>query len=119
MDLAVKARMDGPYTIVSVSGDISNSTAHALKLRLFDLMDYRRRRFIMDMTDAVFSDYTGVAALVMIIFRNRELLGTFRIVAGTSATREFLIGIGIDKFFPVYTSVEEAKSVPIIAQTKR
>ena len=113
MELGISSWMDGPFTVVQVQGQVSNSTAHALKTRLFDLIGYRRRRFILDLSAVDFADLTGFAALLLVALHLRDLSGTLRLVATNGPARDFIQRTGFSRFYPPFASVAAAKEAGV------
>lgn len=108
MELDIRSeRLDGD-SVLSVSGEIDVYTSPQLKTALIEAAG-DGGTVVVDMHKVGFIDSSGLGVLVSALRRAREREGTVRIVC----TRESILKIfritGLDKVFPIFSDVAEAR----------
>jgi anti-sigma B factor antagonist len=79
MDFAVTHHLEGEIAVVEVSGWIEISTAPRLRDTLIGLIDQGHLHLILDMSEVVFLDSTGIGVLVGLLHRLRSRDGSLAI----------------------------------------
>lgn len=108
MDLTVRTRTVGDFTVVAVSGEVDVISAPTLRQLLNDAIAEGGTRVVADLTDVPFLDSTGLGVLVGRLKTVRQQDGELRLViASDRLVRNFQI-TGLDKVFEIFPTVEEA-----------
>lgn len=109
MELEIKSERNSDVCTVTLEGEIDVYTAPRLKEELVSVVESGCPNVIVDMQNVGFIDSSGLGVLVSALRRARERDGVVRIVC----TRENILKIfritGLDKVFPIYSDVTEAK----------
>lgn len=97
------------YVIVTLRGECDLNNADILRERLLALLDDGQAPcVIVDLTDLIFIDSSGLTALVVADRRARELGGTLVLAGARKIVGRVLSLTALDKHFPVYATVAEA-----------
>lgn len=108
MELDIKIECDGTACTISVKGEVDVYTSPMLKAHIVDAIDDGCTDMIVDLEDVGFIDSSGLGVLVSGLRRVKERSGSMRLVC----TRESILKIfritGLDKVFPVFSTVKEA-----------
>jgi anti-sigma B factor antagonist len=111
MELDIRTELDGDDCVVSVAGEVDVYTSPVLKERLVEAIENGCHRLVIVLEDVSFIDSSGLGVLVGALRRMKERGDDLRLVC----TREQLLKIfritGLDKVFPIVSSVEEARAV--------
>jgi anti-sigma B factor antagonist len=109
MELDIKSERNGEVCSVSLDGEIDVYTAPRLKEELVSVVESGCPNVIVDMEKVGFIDSSGLGVLVSALRRARERDGVVRIVC----TRDNILKIfritGLDKVFPIFADMDEAK----------
>ncbi|NTU72398.1 MAG: STAS domain-containing protein [Coriobacteriia bacterium] len=109
MELDIQAQQSQSDCVVTLGGEVDVYTAPKLKERLIELVEGGCSNVVVDLEGVSFIDSSGLGVLVSILRRARERDGAVRIVC----TRDNILKIfritGLDKVFPVFTDVAEAR----------
>lgn len=109
MELDIKSERDGGMCVVGLEGEIDVYTAPRLKEELVSVVESGCANVVVDMESVGFIDSSGLGVLVSALRRARERDGVVRIVC----TRDNILKIfritGLDKVFPIYADVAEAR----------
>jgi anti-sigma B factor antagonist len=79
MDFAIDHHLEGEIAVVEVSGWIEISTAPKLRDTLIALIDEGRLHLVIDLSETVFLDSTGLGVLVGLLHRLRSRDGSLAI----------------------------------------
>jgi anti-sigma B factor antagonist len=108
MHLTIDATKDGSTCVLAVRGEVDVYTSPLLKSRLGEAIDEGCLDLIVDLDGVGFIDSSGLGALVSGLRRVKERSGSLRVVC----TKENILKVfritGLDKVFPIVSSVEEA-----------
>jgi anti-sigma B factor antagonist len=109
MELDIKSEQGADFTTVTLEGEIDVYTAPRLKEELVSVIESGVANVVVDMEQVGFIDSSGLGVLVSALRRARERDGVVRIVC----TRENILKIfritGLDKVFPLFSDLEEAR----------
>lgn len=109
MELDIEVERQGDVCVLSLDGEVDVYTSPTLKERLVETVDDGCFNILVDMRDVGFIDSSGLGVLVSGLRRVKENGGTMRLVC----TKENILKIfritGLDKVFPIFADVEEAK----------
>ncbi|MQA86392.1 MAG: anti-sigma factor antagonist [Streptosporangiales bacterium] len=107
-DLHVHTRLEGPYTIVAIDGELDIATAYTLRERLLDILHRDDTRIVVDLSGVSFCDVSGLATLVATKRRARLLGGTLRLAAPRPQVRTILRLTGLHRHLAVYPTTAAA-----------
>lgn len=108
MELQItKERLDGSC-VIGVSGEIDVYTSPRLKQEITEAINEGCKDIIIDLEQIGFIDSFGLGVLVSALRKVRESDGTLRLVCTKDGILKIFRITGLDKVFPVFTSVEEA-----------
>ncbi|HVL32207.1 MAG TPA: STAS domain-containing protein [Actinomycetota bacterium] len=105
----VSSRMDGPWAVVEVQGEVDMFTAPKLREKLVQTVEEGCYRIVVDLQGVSFMDSTGLGTLVGGLKRVKEHEGTLALVCTSRPVLRVLSITGLNNVFPVYDSVEQAK----------
>jgi anti-sigma B factor antagonist len=108
MDLDVETTQRGDASILTLIGEIDVYTAPRLRQSIVDLVDGGARRIVVDMEKVDFLDSTGLGVLVEGLKRVRTHDGELSIVATSDKIKKIFDITGLNKAFPIHSSVDEA-----------
>lgn len=110
MELDVATERQGSACRIAVTGEIDVYTSPQLKQSLVAALDEGCVDVVVDLEGVSFIDSSGLGVLVSGLRRVKERGGSMRIVC----TREQVLKIfritGLDKVFPIFSSLEEAQA---------
>lgn len=109
MELDIRTERHHKVCDVTLRGEIDVYTAPKLKEQLVSLIEDGCANIVVDLEGVSFIDSSGLGVLVSALRRARERDGAVRIVC----TRENILKVfritGLDKVFPVFSDVAEAR----------
>lgn len=98
--------------VVSAPVEIDVSNADELRQRLLACTDEGHAVLIVDMSETVFCDSTGLHQLVRAHKRATRAGGEVRLVIATPTVLRLFAIVGIDGFFPIFKNLDEAVAGP-------
>lgn len=112
MDLSISSDERGERTVVHVAGEIDVYSAPLLRERLDAVVLAGRVHLVVDLTDVLFMDSTGLGVLVgrLKLVRLRE--GSLRLVCVNDRILKVFAITGLEKVFRIYRTVDEALAEP-------
>lgn len=109
MELEIQTERQPQQCEVTLVGEVDVYTAPRLKEQLVMLIEDGCTKVVVDLEGVSFIDSSGLGVLVGALRRARERDGAVRIVC----TRENILKIfritGLDKVFPVFSDIAEAR----------
>ena len=104
------------YSVTSVNGlpvlsapaEIDASNADELRRLLMTCADEGHAVLVVDMSETLFCDSTGLHQLVRAHKRAARADGEVRLVIATSTVLRLFAIVGIDGFFPMFKNLDEA-----------
>ncbi|HWP67871.1 MAG TPA: STAS domain-containing protein [Rectinemataceae bacterium] len=110
MDLVVEEKIaTGDYSIVALSGRLNGASAPELKHRIKEMVETGKPRLILDLTDIVFIDSSGLSALISGLKCCREAGGFFRLAGLHDQAATVIKLMMLDRVFDIFENVEKAK----------
>jgi anti-sigma B factor antagonist len=109
MELGISTDQDGGVCTVTLEGEVDVYTAPRLKERLVELLDGGCTSVIVDLEKVSFIDSSGLGVLVSALRRAREKGGAVRIVCTRDSVLKIFRITGLDKVFPIFSDVSEAR----------
>lgn len=101
-------RLGEEQALVAVAGEIDMFTSPGLRRDLFAEIERGATRVVVDLSDVTLLDSTALGVLVAALRRLRASDGTLVLVVTDDHVRKVLRITGLEKLFPVYTSVDAA-----------
>ncbi len=108
MELSISSENRGSACVVRLSGEVDVYTSPQLKQELVALSDSACEHVVVDMEKLDFIDSSGLGVLVGGLRRMKERDGTLRLVCPKDSILKIFRITGLDRVFPLFTSVEEA-----------
>lgn len=109
MELEVTTEISASDCLVHVSGEVDVYTAPRLKAALTESVDRGCNLIIVDMGNVGFIDSSGLGVLVGALRRVKEARGELRLVCSRDNVVKIFRITGLDKVFPMFSSVAEAQ----------
>jgi anti-sigma B factor antagonist len=108
MQLTIDVKKDGSACVLTVRGEVDVYTSPLLKSHLAEAIDEGCLDIVVDLDGVGFIDSSGLGALVSGLRRVKERSGSLRIVCTKDSILKVFRITGLDKVFPIMSSVEEA-----------
>ncbi len=109
MELDIRPDEQEGTCVLVLDGEVDVYTAPSLREALIEQIESGCADIVVDMEKVGFIDSSGLGVLVGGLRRAKERSGSIRLVC----TRESILKIfritGLDKVFPIFTTVEEAR----------
>jgi len=109
MELDIQTKQHPNQCEITLRGEVDVYTAPKLKEKLIESIEDGCTNIVVDLDGVSFIDSSGLGVLVSALRRARERDGAVRIVC----TRENILKIfritGLDKVFPVFADIAEAR----------
>jgi anti-sigma B factor antagonist len=111
IDLTVEIGSKGPWTIVSVAGEIDLFTAPKLREQFLAALDGTDTdRLLVDLTRVSFMDSTGLGVLIGALRRMNERDGRMALVCSEGPVLRVLELTRLNEVFSIFHSVDDATS---------
>ncbi|MDX6205041.1 MAG: anti-sigma factor antagonist [Frankiales bacterium] len=107
MSLIVGSRPEGPFTVISVAGEIDMATVSGLRDALETALHQPDPRLILDLSRVDFCDSSGLAVLVA-ARRRLPAEAPLRLAGAQPIVARVLQVTGLAEVFPQFRSVTEA-----------
>jgi anti-anti-sigma factor len=98
--------------VVSAPAEVDASNADDLRQRLHACADEGHAVLVVDMSETAFCDSTGLHQLVRAHKRATAAGGEVRLVIAAPTVLRLFAIVGIDRFFPIFKSLDEAVASP-------
>jgi anti-sigma B factor antagonist len=98
--------------VVSAPAEIDAGNADELRQLLLACASHGHPVLVVDMSQTAFCDSTGLHQLVRAHKRATAAGGEVRLVIAAPTVQRLFTIIGIDRFFPVFTDLDEAVAGP-------
>jgi anti-sigma B factor antagonist len=109
IDLTVRSRVVGGWTVLSVEGEVDLYTAPAVREAAVGAMEAGADHLLLDLTEVPFMDSSGLGVIVACMKRLRELGGDLALVSPPSSPPTKLLALtGLDHAIPTHATVDEA-----------
>ncbi len=109
MELDVRTEQDGAACVLSIAGEVDVYTAPVLKQHLVDAVEQGCVDILIDLDEVGFIDSSGLGVLVGGLRRVKDRSGSIRLVCQRESILKIFRITGLDKVFPIFGSVEEAR----------
>lgn len=109
MELNIQAERHPNQCEITLRGEVDVYTAPRLKEQLVELIEGGCANIVVDLEGVSFIDSSGLGVLVSALRRTRERDGAVRIVCTRENILKILRITGLDKVFPVFTDIAEAR----------
>ena len=103
-----QVRWAGGLPVIAAPSEIDVGNATELRQLLLSCADESQPTLVVDMSETVFCDSTGLHQLVRARKRAVAAGGEVRLVIRSAVVLRLFAVMGIDCWFPVFTSLEEA-----------
>ncbi len=111
MDLNVRVERVDDWCVVTVDGEVDVYTSPVLRQHLHTATEEGCETLAVVLDGVGFIDSSGLGALVGALRRARERGGDLRIVCSKDSTLKVFRITGLDKVFPIFSSLDEAREV--------
>lgn len=102
----------GEGVIVRLAGELDLYNAHVVRETLFDVAGSGPERLIVDLSQVLFVDSTALGVLIEARSRLANRRGFLLVGPGVEARRALEIS-GLDKYFGVHASLDEALAASV------
>lgn len=109
MELDIRSERSENYCLMSLSGEVDVYTAPVLKEKLIEQIESGCVNILVDLDSVGFIDSSGLGVLVGGLRRAKERSGAIRLVCTRDSILKIFRITGLDKVFPVFESVDEAR----------
>ena len=109
MELDVKTEQSGATCMISLTGEVDVYTSPRLKKELIDRIDAGCLDIVVELDALGFIDSSGLGVLVSGLRHAKEHGGTLRLVCTNESILKIFRITGLDKVFPLFSTVEEAR----------
>ncbi len=109
MELDIKTERADGSCVITVAGEVDVYTSPTLKREIARVMDDGCENVIVDLEKIGFIDSSGLGVLVSALRAMKEQGGTMRLVCSADSILKIFRITGLDKVFPLFASVEEAR----------
>lgn len=110
-DLLLTVRLVGDVPVVEATGEIDLTTTMSLDAALVQALSENPPTVVLDLGGVSFLDSSGLATLVATHKATRQKGGELRLVNPSDRVDAVLRVSGLDRVFPVYSSVEAAARI--------
>lgn len=115
MSLTLPTRSAGDWTVVRLSGEIDLDTGALVRDALLSTISAGSHRLVLDMTEVTFIDSSGLNVLVSTYRRLQLVDGDIRLVISSTRVLDTFQMTGLDRFFAIAPTVEDALTAPLCA----
>jgi len=99
--LQVRVKRDGKRCVAALEGELDVSTSEALRAELLQLIDDGGRDIVIDMSELLLIDSTGLGVLVGVLKRILQHGGEMVLKAPRPAARRVFDITGLDQVFTI------------------
>lgn len=110
MELEITTAQEAGACVVTVEGEVDVYTASQLKEVLVETIEGGCANVVVDLDRVSFIDSSGLGVLVGALRRAKERSGSVRLVCARENVLKIFRITGLDKVFPIFTSVGEASA---------
>ena len=107
MDVIVGTRIEEPWTVVEVAGELDLHTSPPLREHLLELIQDGADHLALDLTRVDFMDSSSLGSLVTCLKRVRERDGKLVLVGVGGTPMKVLTLTGLDRVFDIVGSTTE------------
>jgi anti-sigma B factor antagonist len=107
MDVIVGTRIEEPWTVVEVAGELDLHTSPPLREHLLELIQGGADHLALDLTQVEFMDSSSLGSLVTCLKRVREREGKLVLVGVGGTPMKVLNLTGLDRVFDIVGSTTE------------
>jgi len=109
MELDIQSEQHRSQCEITLRGEVDVYTAPKLKERLVESIEGGCANIVVDLDGVSFIDSSGLGVLVSALRRARERDGSVRIVCKRDNILKIFRITGLDKVFPVFSDIAEAR----------
>jgi anti-sigma B factor antagonist len=109
MELEISSEHIGEVCVLHLAGEVDVYTAPQLKEALVEHIESGCDDILVDLNDVGFIDSSGLGVLVGGLRRVKERSGSIRLVCKRESILKIFRITGLDKVFPVFGSIAEAR----------
>jgi len=112
MSLTLPTRSAGEWTVVRLCGEIDLDTGAMVRDALLSTISAGSHRLVLDMTEVSFIDSSGLNVLVSTYRRLQLVDGDIRLAISSTRVLDTFRMTGLDRFFLIAPTVEDALTAP-------
>jgi len=109
MELDIATDNAGERCTISLAGEVDVYTSPRLKREIAEAVDGGCMDIVIVLDALEFIDSSGLGVLVSALRQVKEQGGTLRLVCAKDAILKIFRITGLDKVFPLFSTVEEAR----------
>jgi anti-sigma B factor antagonist len=109
VELQVRTTRSNDVCVVTAAGEVDVYTSPTLKQALLEAAEGGCGVLVVDMDEVGFIDSSGLGVLVGALRRSKEAGGELRISGGSDSVVKIFRITGLDKVFPMYPTLDEAR----------
>lgn len=106
--LSLRVRRVEGAAILHVAGSVDASSVQGLRSALFELVDEGHRRVVLDLSDVLFLDSSGLGAVVSTYARLRDAGNAFAVACPNDLVFRVFRLTGLDDALTICSTVEAA-----------
>jgi anti-sigma B factor antagonist len=108
MELQLATRHEGDVAVVSALGEVDVFSAPGLDAELDAQIAAGNARLVVDLSEVVFLDSTGLGVLVKALKHAREADGWLHLVVTSDRIRKIFEITGLDASIPIFDTAQDA-----------
>ncbi|GAB2934483.1 STAS domain-containing protein [Streptomyces mayteni] len=114
MTLKMRGEQRGEWTVLRVVGELDLATSPSVRQRVHDAVADGRRHLVLDLSEVLFCDSSGVGVLVAARRLMRSCAGELRLILPArgaedgSHVNRVLAALGVRRLFDCYPDLESA-----------
>ena len=108
MELQLATRHEGDVAVVSALGEVDVFSAPGLDSELDAQIAAGNARLVVDLSEVVFLDSTGLGVLVKALKHAREADGWLHLVVTSDRIRKIFEITGLDASIPIFDTAQDA-----------
>jgi anti-sigma B factor antagonist len=109
MELVISIENEGSSCMMALDGEVDVYTSSRLRQALNEAIDKGCGNVVVDLQELGFIDSSGLGVLVSALRRLKENGGTLRLVCTKESILKIFRITGLDKVFPIFSTVAEAQ----------
>ena len=109
-NISVEIQNIDDIALIILDGEIDAHNAPAVRSKVDQILESGTNKIVFNLKEARYIDSTSIGLLVSVYKRTREANGSTCIINPSNRVERLLLVSGLDRYFSVFNSFDEAKS---------